>query len=351
VRAEGERRRLLVLRAGRRGADVGDVLILVGLLLRYLDRPPGLHVDARGPVGVLEGRRREQLAGVTVVHVDEAGASELDQHLARLAVDRQVDDDVLVDVVVVPLIVRRRWVGPERFTGPGVAGEGGGGPEIVARPEIGIPHAGVARPIVDPVQLGIVTDPAPYTAATALPLARRPRLDAEIGSLEPIVERLEPRPDEHVLVGPAVVRLPELLATGKVEGGDPTAHAQLAAAVAHEDAAIHDQRRHRHGLPGVDVAELGFPQDLPGRRVERHRHVVEPVEHQLALGVGGAAIHHIAAGLPLRGRIGGRVIAPLERAARVGEVDGVDDVRVGRHDVHRVVHYEGRTFVAAVEAG
>src|SRR6185312_6268499 len=116
-------------------------------------------------------------------------------------------------------------------------------------------HARIPASVVDEVELGVVADPSPDAPAAALPLVGGPARHAEILAPEPVIEGLEPRPDLHVFVGAAVVRLPDDLAVAEVERRDPAAHAQLATAVADEDSVPHDERRHGHGLAAADVAQ------------------------------------------------------------------------------------------------
>ena len=58
--------------------------------------------------------RDEQLARLAVERVAEAVAVEVDQQLALLPVDLLVDEDLLVDAVEVPLVMRGHLVDPLR---------------------------------------------------------------------------------------------------------------------------------------------------------------------------------------------------------------------------------------------
>ena len=71
----------------------------------------------------------------------------------RLAVDRQVEQQVLVDLVIVVEIVRIELVGPHRLAGIGIAREDGGRPFVVAFALVGIPRAGIAGAVEDQIGL------------------------------------------------------------------------------------------------------------------------------------------------------------------------------------------------------
>ena len=156
--------------------------------------------------------------------------------------------------------------------------------------------------------------------------------------------------DQHIGIGAGTVGAPRDFARARVERGDPAAHPHFAAAVANQDFVFNDQRRHCHRLALADVAELGAP-DLPsGVGVDRDRLVVERVEEHLAAGVNRAAINGVAACHPLRGGSGLGLEFPFERTARLGEVDRVKDIGVGRDDKHRVVGDNRCSFLAAQHA-
>ena len=75
-----------VVAADRSRPDLG----LAGLVtdVRLLDRSPGLQIDALGPVDARRLLGGDQLAGLAVEHVEEAVGRRVQQHLARLAVER-----------------------------------------------------------------------------------------------------------------------------------------------------------------------------------------------------------------------------------------------------------------------
>ena len=114
-----------------------------------------VHVDLGRPVHrriVLLGD--QQLAGGAVERVAEAVAVEVDeQSCAVLPSTSMVGEDHLVDAVIVPLVVGRHLVDPLGHAGVGVAGEDGHRPVIVAGPLHRVPGRGIARAVVDEVQL------------------------------------------------------------------------------------------------------------------------------------------------------------------------------------------------------
>jgi hypothetical protein len=94
---------------------------------------------------------------------------------------------------------------------------------------------------------------------------------------------------------------------------------------------------------------LGRPQLLAGFCVERDGVVVERDKEDLSVVIGEAAGHDIAAGDALSGgdRLGRKL--PLQRRAGLGQVQGVDVVRIGGHDIHRVVRHDRGGFLALVD--
>src|SRR5438034_11318998 len=115
-----------------------------------------------------------------VDRVAEAVAVEVRQRLHRLPADRQVDEDVFIDAVVVPLVMRRHLVRPLRFAVVRIAGEDGHRPLVVAGPLIGVPRSRVARAVIEQVQLRIVGVPAPRGPTAVLPLIPLPGRDAQV---------------------------------------------------------------------------------------------------------------------------------------------------------------------------
>src|SRR5205823_2822633 len=102
---------------------------------------------------------------------------------------------------------------PLGHTGIRIAREDGHRPFVVARPLLRIPRRGIARTVVDEVELGVIGNPAPCATAADLPLIALPGLDAGI-----LADRLANLGgflgvDQDVIVRALRVSLPSLLAT------------------------------------------------------------------------------------------------------------------------------------------
>src|SRR5205823_5750449 len=130
------------------------------------------------------------------------------------------DQDVLVDPVVVPRVVRRLLIGPFRLPRVRVAGENRHRVLVVAGPLIGVPGSRVAGAVVEQVELRIIAVPPPRGAAATLPLIALPAL---FRTGEPDF-RFRAR----------AVHAPDLMAVLHVVGRHEPAHAELAAADARD---------------------------------------------------------------------------------------------------------------------
>src|SRR5205823_6551428 len=105
-----------------------------------------------------------------------------------------------------------------------------------------------------------------------------PRLDAEILPAILRVVGMEARADLDVGIRTGAVSRPQHLAARRVERLEPAAHSELTATVADVDLAAHHQRRHRHRLADLDVAELGLPHRMAGGGIDRDGAAIERVE-------------------------------------------------------------------------
>src|SRR5580693_6622712 len=97
-----------------------------------------------------------------------------------VAVNNAVRQDALVDPVVVPGIMRSHLVSPGSESRIRVAGEQRGRPFVIPRPLRRIPRSRVSAAVINQVELGIVSVPAPGGASAELPLVAAPRLDTGI---------------------------------------------------------------------------------------------------------------------------------------------------------------------------
>ncbi|MGY2937866.1 hypothetical protein ACVWZ6_007468 [Bradyrhizobium sp. GM6.1] len=310
----------------------------------------GLEIDAVIGIDEFKRVRRDDFAGRPIHHVHIAVAARVDQHLARLSIQFEIDEHILVDLVVVEQVVRVDLVSPFGAAGVGVAGKDCGAPEIVAAALVGVPWARIGCAVVDQIEFGIVGDPSPHRAAADLPAVGRPRLHAEILALETVVERLEVVADQHVLVRARGVGAPRNGPGVFIERGDPAAHAHLAAAVADEHLALDHDGSHRDGLALVDLPELRMPQLLAGLGVDRDRVVIKRVEEDLAVVEGESAIDHVAAGNARGCRFRLWRVGPFQFTARGIECEHTVGVGAGiRADhIHGAIDHERRRLLAAI---
>src|SRR5580698_5295583 len=157
-------------------------------MLVNLHRATRLQIDPLGPVDDHELAGTQKLACFAVEYVGKAVTVEVNDALDRLAVNvREIDGDVFVDAVIVPLIERSHLVVPGDGPVLNVAGEQGHRPLVV--PLAGVttllrwrvfaaagrraPVAGVAVRLIDELQFGIVAVPGPRRTAATFPFVAR----------------------------------------------------------------------------------------------------------------------------------------------------------------------------------
>ncbi len=352
-------RRLLVLGAERGRADALHVDVLARLVGRscveHLRTAVGrrvlVHVDAGGPVHlriVLLGN--EQLAGGAVHGVGETVAVEMGQQLARLAVDRLIREDHLVDAVIVPLVVGRHLIDPLGDAGIRVARPDRHRPFVVAGTLLRIPGRGIARSVIDEVQFWVVGDPAPGSAAADLPLITLPGLEAGV-----LADRLAERGgllgvDQKLVVRPFRISAPGQLARLDVVGRHMRLDAELAAGDADQHLVLDDHGRRRAGLALAGIAILGGPCNLTGLGIERDQGRVGLMQEDLAIAVGEATVDRVAAHHRDDVRILLRLVLP-DDLVLLRKVNGIDLVRERRVDVHDVADDQRAAFMAAQHAG
>src|SRR5271154_4557648 len=186
---------------------------------------------------------------------------------ARLAVDLQINQDVLVDGVVVVIIMRAILIGPNCFAGFRTARKNRCRPFVVARSPFGVPGSRIRSSVIDEIEFGIVGDPAPYRAAADFPEIFRPCRHAQIFTALRWIKWLESGTDQDFAVGAAGEGLPDDLTGVDVQPAQLAAYAHLAAAVAHEDTILHHQGGHGNGLASIEVGDLRLPNLFPGCRI------------------------------------------------------------------------------------
>src|SRR6185437_9503480 len=116
--------------------------------------PAGLEIDRLDRSHRVIRIRGQHLAGLPVDHIHEAVAANMDEDLARLAVDVEVEQNILIDLVIVP--------------------------EIVTGPLVRIPRSRIGSAVIDEVELRVVADPAPHGATAIFPMVRWPTRDSQI---------------------------------------------------------------------------------------------------------------------------------------------------------------------------
>ena len=350
-RRRRERARRLVLATGRRRADSMRDDDFPGAVRRILHRPSGAKIDAVGPVREHELLGRDHFTRLPIERVDESVAVGMHQDFALPAVYLDVGEDVLVDAIIIPGVVRRHLIGPARLAVVRIAREDRHRPLVVAGAHVRIPHAGIGGAVVDEIERGIVGDPTPHRSPAELPLLPRPRCDAEVGAAVIGIKRLERRADQHITVRSDRVGAPQLFAVPGIERENPAPYSQLGATVADDHFVLHDQRGHRHRLTDVDVPHLDVPDLFPGGGIDGHGVGIQRVVVDAAVREGGATVDDVATRDADRTIAGTRLVHPLHRAAGLGEIDRVEDVGIRRHDVHRVIDDERIALVAVQDAG
>src|SRR3954471_15735411 len=287
------RRWLLILEADRRGADALGVLLRGGAVLRILFRHAGGQIDPLGPVDRTVGLRHQNLTVGAVEGVAEAVTVEVRQQLLATALEQHV----LIDAIVVPLIVRRHLIGPLHLPVVRVAGENGHGPLVVARPLIGVPAARVTGAVVADVQLGVVGVPAPGGAAAPLPLVTLPGRDAEILALVGRIVGVGVARDQDFAVRTRAVPAPDLFAIVDVVRRHAAADAELTARDTGDDDVLDHDRGVGHRGALLVVGVLHLPQLFAGLGIEREELTLQQLDEDFAAGmIGGATIDQVAAG-------------------------------------------------------
>ena len=273
------------------------------------------------------------------------------QQLAVLAVDLLVGEDHLVDAVIVPLVVGRHLIDPLGLAGVDVARPDGHRPLVVAGPLLRVPGRGIARAVVDQVELRIVGVPAPGRRRRRSSTDRLARClcwkSLPTGLPSAVVFSGSISMSES---GPIGIAAPGQLAGLQIVGADPTANAELAAGDADEHLVLEDERRVGAGLALGRIAVLHRPDDLAGLRVERDQRRVGLMQEDLAVGVGEAAVDRVAAHHRNDVRILLGLVFP-EDLAVVVEVEREDGVGERRMNIHHVADDQRRAFVTAQHAG
>src|SRR5690242_5936531 len=118
---------------------------------------------------------REELAISPIEHVGITVAVEMGQSRMALAVDGRVEQNILVDPIVVPSIMRRHLKRPGRDARIGMARDDTHRPSVIARPLVWVPGSRIAGAVINQIKLWIVGIPSPRCAAAQFPLVVAPR--------------------------------------------------------------------------------------------------------------------------------------------------------------------------------
>ena len=141
------------------------------------------------------------------------------------------------------------------------------------------------------------------------------------------------------------IKAPRQLAGLRVVGGNVSADAVLAAAVADDHSSLHDARRASDGVAQLRIDGELLPNFVAGCRIERDQASIERADIKLAFPDGDAAIHYVAAGArsPLRRDVW--IVRPQTRASR-----GVqrEDFAPRGGKIHYSIDDEGRGFLTSV---
>src|SRR5450755_905848 len=203
-----------------------------------LDRTTGFHVDLLGPVRGDELVGTQQGAIGAVQDIGKAVAVEVDETLARLAIDGHVNQDVLIDAVIVPLVERGHLVYPGRLAGVDVAGEDTHRPLVVelsaiavllrdrlSTTELRAPQTGISRAVVDHMQGRVITVKTPSRSAATLPFVTRESVDAQILACGAVfrMRLVGVCCQADIFVTTGGMTLPDFLAVGQRVGRNTTA--------------------------------------------------------------------------------------------------------------------------------
>src|SRR5215475_7496284 len=253
------------------GADpIGDVLhrIIGGGLIRNAAMP--------GRARAFHRIAAQRAAVVAIERIVEAVAGEMAEHLAHLAVDIDVVEQMDADLVIVPGIVGQILVIPDELAGIDIERDHGVGIEVVAgaRLRIVLWHRVAGAPDGE-TSGGIVGAGLPQAAASRLPGTGLvlPGLAARIAGL-----------------GDGIPT-PQLLAGAGVEPGKPTA-GRIAGAIGDEHLAVDRQRRGIELLAAaelVDRGDLFVPDDLAAVAVDGDDAAVRQVGDDKVFPQGDAA--------------------------------------------------------------
>ena len=309
-------------------------------------RASGGEIHRLRPGHRRERRGEQQPPGRAIQRIGEAVLVEMHQRPDALSVHRQIGQNHRAGGVVVPVVVRRELIRPHQSSVLRLARQHAGAPLVVSESLLRVIGRGVARAVIDEIELRIVGDRSPHRSAAGVPAVIGPTARTQVNTA--VVRRFEgTRSGEHVLVRSDVVRGPDRAPALQIQALDPSVDPELTARCADDDAVPDHQGRHGHGLPIAHVGDLRAPQFPAGARLDRHGVPVEQVIDDLSVGVEGAAIDGVATGDPDGVRAHVRPIFPPQRISLLGEIECVQHVWPRRDDIHGVADHQRLALVSS----
>ena len=274
-----------------------------------IGRPLSSRPSGPGLLGV--GCAKQELAGLSVQHVEEGVAVRKEHQLPLFAVERCVGQNRNLGRVPVVDVVRCELEVPLHLPGVGVERHHRVGVEVVAHAHGAVVVGSwVSSAPVDQIQLGVVGAGHPGGRPAPAPRIARPC------------------PAVGVVGAGGRVETPLALARVDVVGVHEPAYPVLATRNAAEDLVADNQRRRRLAVAGLGLLSLGLPHHTAGLGVERHHMCVER-NHDDAVTPDGhtpvvspAAEDHVVRELVLVSPVGaaGRRVDRDDGAGRLGDI-------------------------------
>ncbi|MNM94739.1 hypothetical protein D3C81_1071560 [compost metagenome] len=318
----------------RRGHQLALAVLPVARRLIVDDRPPGLHVDAFGPVHRHDVLRRQQLAGSTVQHIEEAVFRRLHQHFARFAVNGQLGQDHVLGGGEVPGVAWRGLVVPGVFAGVGIDRDDRGKEQVVAlglAAPFRVPHRAIAHADIQQVEFRVVGERIPGRTAAA-PLDISVAVPGLAGDFHGFVLGRQLGVARHGEEAPG------LFAGFGVIRSHVAAHTEFRAAIADDHLAVDHPRRPGDGVTAlVVIAGVHRPHALAGLGVDRLQAAIEHSNVDLALPNRHASVDRVTTGLTGAVAVRLRVVLPQQRA--IARVQGVHH-RKRPGGVHHAVNHD-----------
>ena len=306
---------------------------------RFFDRPASRLIHSFRPTDLCVSLGRQQLAGLTVEHVEEPVLRGLHQNFAKPAADLEIGKNDVLGRGIVPRITRCGLIVPHQLAGLRAHGENRREIKIVAAAgasNLAVPGRAVAGPDIEQIEFGIVSERVPHCSAAAhLPPLTGPRLR---GARERRRFKWFGRITGHG------VEAPGELARFSIVSRHVAAHAELRSAVADDHFPFYDSRRAGDRVRLLLIDRHNLPEELAGFRVKRGQPSIDSSDVNPALVDRDSAIHNVAAGaLSKRAR---HFRVPLPELLARARVDCKNNAPApGREEL--TVHDDGSGFETA----